>query len=119
VSGIVVAVVEIVIVIAIVGVRGRVGDLAPSRDRRVRKVFHRDGAVALRVVVVVVVVVVVRIGSLVGAGVGVETRFEGVVVRTIIDGFHGIVVTAVATTALLHTLVVVEWVHPMIEVRQI
>jgi len=117
VSGIVVAVVEIVIVIAIVGVRGRVGDLAPSRDRRVRKVFHRDGAVALRVVVVVVVVV--RIGSLVGAGVGVETLFEGVVVRTIIDGFHGIVVTAVATTALLHTLVVVEWVHPMIEVRQI
>jgi len=116
VSGIVVAVVEIVIVIAIVGARGRVGDLAPSRDRRVRKVFHRDGAVALRVVVVVVVV---RIGSLVGAGVGVETRFEGVVVRTIIDGFHGIVVTAVATTALLHTLVVVEWVHPMIEVRQI
>jgi len=118
VSGIVVAVVEIVIVIAIVGARGRVGDLAPSRDRRVRKVFHRDGAVALRVDVVVVVVVV-RIGSLVGAGVGVETRFEGAVVRTIIDGFHGIVVTAVATTALLHTLVVVEWVHPMIEVRQI
>jgi len=111
VSGIVVAVVGIVIVI--VGVRGRVvEDLVPSRDRRGRGVVHRDGLLAVRVVL--------GIGSIVGAGVGVGTRFEGVVVRTTIDGFHAIAVTAVATTALLHTVVTVEWVHPMmVEVRQI
>jgi len=101
--GVVAVTMVTVIEITTVGIRGgvRVEDLAPSRDRAGRKAARRQGAA---------VVVGVGIGIIVGVGVGVETRFEGVVVRTI-DVFHVIEATAVAT-ALLHALVV-EWVHPM------